>query len=193
MAKAKTKESVYRSTADIDAALGEMIALELEAQHKTVRIRQKMAALQQEMVAEAGEIPGKTKAIEDQIKLYCQAHPEVFGDKQTLDLNNGSVSFREGNPSVKIAGKHDEDGALEKCRELNYPQFVATSPRLDKEAILRAVREEQITAEELANLWMRVEQRTTWTVKPNVPEEIKGILDETETAIKAGKKKKAAA
>jgi len=191
MAK-KTKASLYGSVPEVDAAFAQIVELELDAMRRTVAIRQKIAALQAQMVEVAGAIPGQIKAIEEQIKLFGQTHPELFKRGQTLELNHGAISFRKSNPSVKTTGKHSEEGALQQCRDTGYQRLIASTPRLNKEKILRDHREGKLTDEELSDLFLRIEQRTTWSVDPKVPEEVQGVLEQTETAAKATKKTKAA-
>ena len=111
-------------------------------------------------------IQEKVAALLPVVRAWADANPEAFGKRKSLDLLQGTIGWRTGNPCLKTLRGWTWDRVLEHLRSIAALQFVRTKAEVNKERILADVSVGSLQVGELTQMGVRVEQAETFYVEP---------------------------
>jgi phage host-nuclease inhibitor protein Gam len=122
---------------DLETALGKYAAAVIEGDALQAEIDEKVNALRAGYEERAAEIGARTERLYADIQNYIALNPsEIPAGRKSLELLHGIVGYRLGNPAVKCDCK--EADMVEKLLAAGKKEYLSTSTKLDKPAILAA-------------------------------------------------------
>ena len=174
MAKRKRKKvvSIYRTVAEVDEALLEMRRAKAERDRLVAEQNRELARIAEKY---EGRIEEQTEVLasrEAQIKLWADEHrAEMFGNRQSLRLTHGLLSFRVGQLKTESLPKWTLKKALAECERLAkddraWKRYLAQKTSLDRQAMLADFQDDKVNNERLAEIGMHVTKDETFAVEP---------------------------
>ena len=126
---------------DLEAALGRYAAAVIEGDARQAEIEEKVNALRAGYEERAAEIGARTERLYADIQNYVALNPsEIPAGRKSLELLHGTVGYRLGNPTVKCDCK--EADMVDRLLAAGKKEYLSTTTKLDKSAILAAVGDE---------------------------------------------------
>lgn len=103
--------------------------------------------------------------------------------KRTMDTPFGKLGYRKTTPAVKVIKRMVKSFAeAVDLTMLHFPQFVRKVFEIDKEAILAADREGEITSEELTRCGLMVDQRDEFWIETTASKDIEAAAKKLKCA-----------
>lgn len=113
-----------------------------DAQRELTRLKtqldDKIAKLKQQFGEKSDPLKATVKQLTKGLRTYCESHRDRLTDGGKVKSHNfttGVVSWRHRPPSVKISG--DQDALIADLFRADLGQFVETSHKISREAILK--------------------------------------------------------
>lgn len=154
MAKKKTPTTIM-SREQLEASMTSRTLHWVKRQKLAATMNQKLAEIRENYEAMFAELDEHLKAIDADIEAWSTLNPDAFGDRKSLELLNGTIGFRTGQPALKpLKGVRWDDVMM--CLNCRGRQFIRITEEPDK-ALLLANRDE-LGESGLAELGLRVEQ-----------------------------------
>ena len=126
---------------DLEAALGRYAAAVIEGDALQAEIEEKVNALRAGYEERAAEIGVRIDRLYADIQNYVALNPsEIPAGRKSLELLHGAVGYRLGNPTVKCDCK--EADMVDRLLAAGKKEYLSTTTKLDKSAILAAVGDE---------------------------------------------------
>ena len=137
MKKSIDIRGAIESREDLERAMGEFAQarLALEGARLEKEAREEFEAVEPALKA-AVEAPFK------QLELWARMHPEAFDGKKSLELVQGTIGFRTGQPRVVLPRGCDEERICAELKNAGLGGLVREVPTLDREAVIRLARSE---------------------------------------------------
>ena len=168
--------------------------IETEELARDAAVAKTIEVFQPEIDTATADLKSKMTALQ----AFAEAHKVALlgedGDR-SIDVSNGTIGWRFGNPAVKLDSDVEEDDVVASLKKLGLNKFIRTTETLNRQAILDAPDEIE------AVRGLAVEQKETFYVKPTeVADEIVGkakklkgaaATNKAETVPKPSKKKAA--
>ena len=150
--------------ADLEAAnalVGEIGTLQRQIDRIDLDLSEAVAALKKQAGDDAKPLADQVKAKVAALMAFATANRETIipAGRKSVALSQGTIGFRLGNPTVKIAKGQDE-AVIATLERLGLEKLLRRETAIDKEAILR----EPGTIQGLAGIG--VAQVETFYVKP---------------------------
>lgn len=150
--------------ADLEAAnalVGEIGTLQRQIDRIDLDLSEAVAALKKQAGDDAKPLADQVKAKVAALMAFATANRETIipAGRKSVSLSQGTIGFRLGNPTVKIAKGQDE-AVIATLERLGLEKLLRRETAIDKEAILR----EPGTIQGLAGIG--VAQVETFYVKP---------------------------
>ena len=102
-------------------------------------------------------------------RAWAEAHPGEFGEARSLDLTHAVIGYRTGQPQLKTVTGWTWDRVLERLKTLpGCVSLVRLKEEVNKQQIL--AEREQLGAERLRQMGLRVAQEETFFVEPRLSE-----------------------
>lgn len=164
----QTREEADKLIGEIGAFQRDIDLAKAAAEEKVAAVK---AALEEEIGGKAAEMLAKFQAV----MAFASANRDTLLEKgrKSVELSQGQLGWRLGNPTVKLARGVDEDSLVATFERLKLDDLLRVTTSLDRQAILK----EPKRIEGIAGI--TVEQDETFFVKP--------LEVTTETTAKAGK------
>lgn len=166
MAKKRTRVTAAMAgvPADLEAAntlLGEIGTLQRQIDRIDLDLSEAVAALKKKAGDDAKPLADQVKAKVAALMAFATANRETIipAGRKSVALSQGTIGFRLGNPTVKVA-KGQDDAVIATFERLGLKKLLRHETTIDKEAILR----EPGTIQGLAGIG--VAQVETFYVKP---------------------------
>jgi len=104
----------------------------------------------------------------DKLQKFAEQNDTMFTSTRSLAFAFGSLGFRKGTPSLKIAVKDITwDNVVERIKRLKATEFLRTKVEVDKRALL-AARTDQKVVKLIQKAGLEVEVEETFFVKTNL-------------------------
>jgi len=107
----------------------------------------------------------------DSVRDWANANPEEFGKKKSLEMTHGTIGFRTGMPKLKTLSGWTFARVLVALQGFSWGSaFTRIKVEVDKEALISSYASENISAAELREIGVRVDQEESFFVDPSVTE-----------------------
>jgi phage host-nuclease inhibitor protein Gam len=165
--RTKTRAAVSRE--EMELAVGIMRQIDIKTQRLLARKNREVAEIDERYAPLLAEAEAAKKEKHQLVQAWAEAHPEAFGKTKSIALAAGTIGFRTGTPKLALLNrKFTWASALEAVMRL-LPNFIRTSPEIDKEALI-AQRDETTIQWALTECGLKIVQDESFYVKTNVEE-----------------------
>ena len=169
MSRIKLTHPAIKSRAQMEIVMAEVRGHTLERN----RLQLASETRKKEIDDECGpKISALGKVIEERVELlrsWSEANPSEFAGLKSMQTPQGALGWRIGNPTLKTLAGFTWDRVLEKLQSLpKFAGYIAEKFTVNKQALL--VDREQIPADELRAVGVRVVQDELFFVEPNIEE-----------------------
>jgi phage host-nuclease inhibitor protein Gam len=148
----------YQDWAEADAALSRYAEVDATINAIGAEIDLAVERIRARYADRLAPLDAEQKVLTTALRKWLKKRLADLGDERSITRVSGTLGLRTGNPRVEaIDPDWDEDDIIESL-ETHIPKFVRTVPEVDREGILRAVREQEISAETLAKAGLEVRQ-----------------------------------
>lgn len=159
----ETREDVELAVNDLQLMTLNKIQMETEIAEQTSAI---VVLYSKNLELTEKQIKTKTTLL----KAWCDAHPEEFKERKSIEFPLGTIGYRTGMPKVVTVKKFTFKAALAAMQNHSFwSKFVHKAPTIDKELILAQHSAKKITSQALSVVGLDVDQDETFYVEPNVP------------------------
>lgn len=170
MAK-KSKTTTIRDRADLESVAGEFAAQILERDRLTIDMELKIQEIRAAYEPQIAACVETGNGLFEDMQAYALLHPEVFGDRRSIELLHGTVGFRTSPPAVKQIPGVKVEHTIAAIGALGWSHpLIRIKTELDKSAVLIARTSPAdgfaLTDEDLARIGLRIEQAETFYVDP---------------------------
>lgn len=157
----KTKIESWK---EADKVLKEIAVRFSQIQKDENEYNEREQALRAEMTAKHAPLRDEIQAYELGLEDFCNEHRSDFGDRKSKELSHGIVNFRLHPPSVQKIKGVTWDAAINliKASRKWLERFVRIKEDVDKDAVLAAHANSEITPAELYQLGMAIEQKESF-------------------------------
>lgn len=132
---------VPQSIDEVNHAIDTIGAHQRELQKLEAEMNEKISGIKAEYGLRAEPFVAEIKALAAGVQVYCDAHRGELTQGMKVKfarLAAGEVTWRLGNPAVRIKKGISEETILQLLRGLKRTEYIRTREELDKEAILGA-------------------------------------------------------
>ena len=173
--KAKAVTTTIETRDDLEGVFGEYAVQVIELDRLTVQMELEIAAVRKKYEEPMAQRKATGDALFDDLQAYAVLHPEVFGDKKSLELLHGTLGFRTCPPRVlQVPGVKVDHTLAAIAAQGMAAELIRTKRELDKDAVLARVAQARDrgpeaaarTAAELAAVGLRVEQGELFYAEP---------------------------
>ena len=140
MKKSIDIKGAIESREDREKARGEFAQARLALEGARLEKEARLKEAREEFEAVEPALKAAVEAPFKQLELWARIHPEAFDGRKSLELVQGTIGFRTGQPRVVLPRGCDE---AQLCAELQgdgLGRFVRMVPTLDREELLRCAR-----------------------------------------------------
>jgi phage host-nuclease inhibitor protein Gam len=165
--KLRVLPMAIKSAEALEAAVAQYVRLKLEKAEKEIKIEQEKAEIDAKHQSALVEMNDAIEAVEIAAEVYCERHPEIFGEAKSIDLVLAKIGYRTNPPKVeKNRGKEKWELIAARLlstdwgeKYIRYPD-----PEVNKEALIadRAV----LTEDQLEDAGVSVVQEETFFIEP---------------------------
>lgn len=104
----------------------------------------------------------------DKLQKFAEQNDTLFDKSRSLAFAYGTLGFRKGTPSLKLADKEITwDIVVDRLKRLKAVEFVRTKVEVDKQALLKA-RSDQKVSKLIQKAGMEVSTEESFFVKTNL-------------------------
>jgi phage host-nuclease inhibitor protein Gam len=170
MSKERLKHTVIapRTREEMEALVGEITTLKIQERTLKARLDAELTAVRESY---EGHISDITEALAPKLArahAWAEAHPEAFTGK-SVEMLHGTIGWRLNTPSLKTLAGWTWDRVLEKLSAIAaLAGYVRTKREVNKQALLAD--RDQIGADELRKIGVRVVQEEEFFVEPKITE-----------------------
>lgn len=157
---------LLRSLAEAESALARLREVTIHRDQTQLILERRRKELDEEYGAQITEDQQEIDALAEQLRVWADASPAVFGTKKSLELMHGVIGWRVGNPTLKTRTGWTWDRVLEALRDAGFFNWVRTKSEVDKQAIL--ANREHITEETMRLIGVRVVQDEPFFIEPKI-------------------------
>lgn len=134
----KITRPAIRSREEMESVVGEITLLKNNQKMATAKMDEEIHVVRERYEGNLAEI---AKSLDEKMELarnWAEAHPAEFGNAKSIDMVEGRVGWRTGNPALKPLSGWTWDRVLEKLKALGglYLTYVRTKEEVNKQAIL---------------------------------------------------------
>lgn len=157
-----TRAEVESLVADIATAANTKRAINTQIDEQILAIRKEHEA---GLAAAETEIKNKSALVQS----WAEANPEAFGKLKSLRLAFGTIGFRTGTPKLKTLSGWTFARVLERLLALPWGRaYVRVAEDIDREALIAASRQGNLTDAELREAGCRVAQDESFFIEPDL-------------------------
>ncbi len=164
MTKAEQKKAAALGREDMEGIVRELCLASVRIDETTARMNEALARVRQKFEAELSALRQTFDEHFDIARAWADAHPEEFASRKSVVFVHGTLLYRTGQPALKTVRGVTWEKVLSTLK-LVKPEYVRVREEIDKELLL-ADRDE-LGAENLGTLGVRVEQAERFNVEPN--------------------------
>jgi phage host-nuclease inhibitor protein Gam len=173
--KAKAVTTTIETRDDLEGVFGEYAVQVIELDRLTVQMELEIAAVRKKYEEPMAQRKATGDALFDDLQAYAVLHPEVFGDKKSLELLHGTLGFRTCPPRVlQVPGVKVDHTLAAIAAQGMAGELIRIKRELDKDAVLAKVaqargmgpEEAAAAAAGLAAVGLRVEQGELFYAEP---------------------------
>lgn len=126
------------SLTEADKVLEELAALERQANSIKNTMNEKIDQAKAQATADMVEVATRVKILEAALSGYALANKSsLFKEKKSLDLDFGTLSFRQSSKIVTAGKGVTWDMVLEKLKDGGFTEGIRISEEVNKEALAR--------------------------------------------------------
>lgn len=126
---------------ECDRALGEIAIAKAHIESEESRYNEAEHKRRSVLVANHAHLKERILELEQGLKNFCTTHRKDFGERKSLELTHGTVSFRKGTPKVDKVKSFTWEAIADLCKSAPKKLraiLVRERIEIDKESILRA-------------------------------------------------------
>ena len=165
MAKRKQVATGPETREEVDVVLARLAVLDADRRRVLADMDEQITAVRENAQGRLDTLAAEDKALRAQVKVVAVGHRAEFGDKKSLELVHGVLTFRTSPPSVrKLNNKWTEEAVLDALKEWRR-RYVRVREALDKERILADHAAGKVTDAELAECGVKVAQPETFGIE----------------------------
>lgn len=154
---------VFTSRDQVDSALAELCRLQAEKNKTEGSMNAQLTAVRERFQPTLDRVSLAAMAMECQIEQWAIANrPAEFGDKKSLDLLHGTLSFRTAGPKCSLLGRMWTWESVLDALKKRLAGFVRVVSEVNKDAILAAYAANETSDAALAECGIKVTQRETF-------------------------------
>jgi len=171
MSKSRIKiaAAAIRTRAEMEALAGEIAGLKNRQRSCSAEMDAGVNEIRRQYAEILGGLDGQIVARMEMARAWAESNPAEFGAAKSLELTQATIGYRTGQPQLKTLSGWTWAKALEKAKSLPWAgAFVRTKVEVNKQQIL--LERDQIGAEKLREMGVRVTQEETFFVEPNLTE-----------------------
>ncbi len=171
--KVKSPGAVINSLNEVDSSLAEIAVLKSKVAGRDAKYNEEEQKRREEITKKNEPDNARIEQLELGIQSYCENNRQEFGNKKSIELRHGTVSFRTSPPAVKTLKGFTFAAVISLAKVAKralIKKFVRTKEELDKEAVLAAFAivpdkdnaERSVTADELRAIGVEVVKDETF-------------------------------
>ena len=143
MKKSIDIKGAIESREDLEKCMGEFAQARLALEGARLEKEAALKAAREEFEAVEPALKAAVEAPFKQLELWARMHPEAFDGRKSLELVQGTIGFRTGQPRVVLPRGCDEAQLCAALQGDGLGRFVRMVPTLDRDAVIRAARDEK--------------------------------------------------
>lgn len=140
MKKSIDIKGAIESREDLEKCMGEFAQARLALEGAKLEKEARLKEAREEFEAVEPALKAAVEAPFKQLELWARMHPDAFDGKRSLELVQGTIGFRTGQPRVALPRGCDEAALCLELQAAGLGRFVRTVPVLDREEVIRAAR-----------------------------------------------------
>jgi phage host-nuclease inhibitor protein Gam len=171
MSKSRIKipAATIRTRAEMEMLAGEIADLKNRQRSCSAEMDAGLTEIRRHYAEILGGLDEQMAARMEMARAWAEANLAEFGAAKSLELTHAMMGYRTGQPQLKTLSGLTWERVLEKAKSLGWASpFVRTKMEVNKQQIL--LEREQIGAEKLRELGVRVAQEETFFVEPKLTE-----------------------
>lgn len=174
-----TKKTRLKTTAlppavsreEAERLVGEITDLTIKRNSLTADMDAAVTAARARYEVTLANTEARIDSLTEQVRDWALANPDDFGKKKSIEMTHGTIGFRTGMPKLKTLSGFTFARVLYQLSCVKWGKtFIRTKEEPDKEAILSAFASKNISASELREIGVRVDQEESFFVEPAVTE-----------------------
>lgn len=174
-----TKKTRLKTTAlpaavsreEAERLVGEITDLSIKRNALTADMDAAVTAARARYETTLANTEARIDSLTEQVRDWALANPEEFGKKKSLEMTHGVIGFRTGMPKLKTLSGFTFARVLHQLRSVKWgAAFIRVKEEADKESLISAFTSKNISASELREIGVRVDQEESFFVEPSVTE-----------------------
>lgn len=162
---AKKISTTLRSFEEVDHALLELGRHEAKIQHDEAVLNDEIQKSRDAFDQKSNTARQKAQAIRSEVEAFCILNKDEFEKVRSRELIHGIVSFRTAPPNVALLNrKYNYKTVLELLKKLRLSKYIRTKEEVDKETILAASADKEISDEKLAAVGLKIDQSEVFAI-----------------------------
>ena len=165
------RQPILKSLDEVNAALGELIAIEGRLATRKAQLDLEITALRDKHTEETKDDVARLERLKSDIEIFASTHRDTIfpTGRKSLQLPNGTLSFRLSNPKVQVMkkGRWTIPAVIEAIKE-KFPRrassWLRTKVELNKDVLVQA------DTEDLSQIGLEIVQEETFGIELNTEE-----------------------
>jgi len=155
--KTKTTATTIKTREELEGVMGEFARTSITRGQLALAMEERLALVRQDYESRLADFDAELDALFADLEAWAALNPGEFATRRSIELVHGAIGFRTGNPALKTIKGVKWEHVLDMLKGSGLAdRYVRTVEEPNKDALLAD--REQIGAERLATLGLRVEQ-----------------------------------
>ena len=154
---------------EAERIVGQITELTIKRTQLLAEVDDQISTIRSKYETTLGNLEARIESATNRIREWALHNPSQFGNKKSIIFTQGVIGFRTGTPKLKTLAGYTFARVLDCLRSVSWGKaFISIKEDVGKAELISAYSSQSITAEELRQIGVKVDQDETFFVEPAV-------------------------